>query len=153
MKKITLFLLAMVVSTSIWAENVKINGIYYSLGSTTAQVISDQSSDKSVYSAYTSVTIPSSVTYNNYTYPVTSVGTSAFEGCSNLQSVTLPSSVTTIDTDAFYGCVRLERVNLEEGLTNINLRAFYNCKLDTRMIVRRSIAPLRKSLRSSSPTA
>ena len=134
MKKITLLLLALVAGTSLWAENVKINGIYYSLSSTTAQVISDQSSDKSVYSAYTSVTIPSSVTYNNYTYPVTSVGTSAFEGCSNLESVVLPSSVTSIGTDAFYGCVRLESVNLEEGLTNINLRAFYNCKLDTIVI-------------------
>ena len=131
MKKITLLLLALVAGTSLWAENVKINGIYYSLGSTTAQVISDQSSDKSVYKPYTTVTIPSSVTYNAYTYPVTSIGTSAFEGCSNLESVVLPSSVTSIGTDAFYGCVRLERVNLEEGLTNINLRAFYNCKLDT----------------------
>jgi hypothetical protein len=134
MKKITLFLLAMVASASIWAENVKINGIYYSLGSTTAQVVSDQSSDKSVYSAYTSVTIPSSVTYNNYTYPVTSVGTSAFEGCSNLQSVVLPSSVTVIGTDAFYACVKLGSINLEEGLTAIGLRAFSGCKLDSIVI-------------------
>ena len=134
MKKLTLLLLAMVASASIWAENVKINGIYYSLGSTTAQVISDQSSDKSVYSAYTSVTIPSSVTYNNYTYPVTSVGTSAFEGCSNLQSVTLPSSVTVIGTDAFYACVKLGSINLEEGLTTIGLRAFSGCKLDSIVI-------------------
>ena len=131
MKKITFLLPALVACVSIMAENVKIDGIYYSLGNTTAQVISDQSSDKSVYSAYTSVTIPASVAYNNYTYPVTSIGTSAFEGCSNLQSVVLPSSVTIIGTDAFYGCVRLGAINLEEGLTTINLRAFYNCHLDT----------------------
>ena len=62
MKKITLLLLALVAGTSLWAENVKINGIYYSLGSTTAQVISDQSSDKSVYKPYTTVTIPSCTT-------------------------------------------------------------------------------------------
>ena len=134
MKKFTLFLLALAACASVLAENVKINGLYYSLGNTTAQVISDQSSDKSVYSAYTSVTIPASVTYNNYTYPVTSIGTSAFEGCSNLQSVVLPSSVTLIGTDAFYGCVKLGAINLEEGLTTINLRAFYNCHLDTVVI-------------------
>ncbi len=134
MKKLTLFLLAMVACASIFAENVKINGLYYSLGNTTATLISDQSSDKSVYSAYTSVTIPSSVTYNNYTYPVTSIGTSAFEGCSNLQSVVLPSSVTTIGTDAFYACVKLGSINLEEGLTTINLRAFWGCNLDTLII-------------------
>ncbi len=134
MKKLTLFLLALVACASIFAENVKINGLYYSLGNTTATLVSDQSSDKSVYSAYTSVTIPSSVTYNNYTYPVTSVGTSAFEGCSNLQSVTLPSSVTSIGTDAFYGCIKLGSINLEEGLTTINLRAFWGCNLDTIVI-------------------
>ena len=151
MKKITLFLLAMVASASIWAENVKINGIYYSLGSTTAQVISDQSSDKSVYSAYTSVTIPSSVTYNNYTYPVTSVGTSAFEGCSNLQSVTLPSSVTVIGTDAFYACVKLGSINLEEGLTAINLRAFWGCNLDT-VIIPSTVTTIGNSAFKNNPT-
>lgn len=130
MKKIYLFLLALCACfIQMYAETVKIGNLYYSLGTTTAQVVKDQSSDKSVYSAYTAVTIPASVTYNNYTYPVTSIGTSAFEGLTNLQSVTLPTSVNTIGTDAFYGCTKLGSVNWEEGLTTINLRAFYNCNL------------------------
>ena len=124
-----LFLALIVSATTLYAETVKIGNLYYSLGTTTAQVVNDQSSDKSVYKDYTSVTVPASVTYNNYTYPVTSIGTSAFEGLTNLQSVTLPTSVTTIGTDAFYGCTKLGSVNLEEGLTTINLRAFYNCNL------------------------
>ena len=125
-----LLLLALIVSaTTLYAETVKLNGLYYSLSATTAQVVKDQSSDKSVYKDYTAVTIPASVTYNGYTYPVTSIGTSAFEALKNLQSVTLPTSVTTIETDAFYGCTKLGSVNLEEGLTSIGLRAFYNCKL------------------------
>lgn len=125
-----LLLLALIVSaTSLYAETVKLNGLYYSLSATTAQVVKDQSSDKSVYKDYTAVTIPASVTYNGYMYPVTSIGTSAFEALKNLQSVTLPTSVTTIGTDAFYGCTKLGSVNLEEGLTSIGLRAFYNCKL------------------------
>ena len=125
MKKITLVLLVLVFSAGAWAETVKLNGLYYSLGTTTATLVSDQSSDKSVYKEYTSVTIPASVTYSNYTYPVVSIGTSAFEGCSNLQSVTLPPSITTIGTDAFYACPKLGSVNLPEGLTSINLRAFW----------------------------
>ena len=129
MKKFTLCLLALVTGASVWAENVKLNGLYYSLGSTTATVISDQSSDKSVYKDYPSVTIPASVTFNNYTYPVTGIGTSAFESCSNLQSVSLPSSINTINTDAFYGCVKLGSVILPEGLTTIGLRAFWGCNL------------------------
>ena len=129
MKRISLFMLALMACTLTFAENVKLNGLYFSLGTTTAQLIADQSSDKSVYKAYTEVTIPASVTYNAYTYPVTSIGTSAFEGCSDLQKVTLPASVTVIGTDAFYGCTKLGSVNLEEGLTTINQRAFYNCNL------------------------
>lgn len=112
-----------------YAETVLIDGLYYSLGTTTATVVKDQTSDKSVYSAYTTITIPASVTYNNYTYPVTSIETSAFEYLTNLQSVVLPSTITTINSDAFYGCSKLGSVNLPEGLTAINLRAFYNCNL------------------------
>lgn len=124
-----MFICVLLCATSLMAETVKINGLYYSLGATTAQVVKDQSSDQSTYKDYTTVTIPASVTYSNYTYPVTSLGTSAFEGCTNLQSVTLPSSIQVINTDAFYGCVKLGSVNLPEGLTAINLRAFYNCNL------------------------
>ena len=64
MRKLTLSLaLLMSALTAFAAETVLIDGLYYSLGTTTASVIKDQSSDKSVYSAYTSVTIPASVTY------------------------------------------------------------------------------------------
>ncbi|MBQ8939545.1 MAG: leucine-rich repeat domain-containing protein [Paludibacteraceae bacterium] len=147
-----LLLLALIVSaTSLYAETVKLNGLYYSLGTTTAQVVNDQSSDKSVYKDYTAVTIPASVTYNNYTYPVTSIGTSAFEGLTNLQSVTLPTSVTTIGTDAFWGCTKLGSVNLEEGLTSIGLRAFYNCAL-TEITIPSTVTSIGNSAFKGNPT-
>ena len=129
MKKIFILFTLVAMSTMLFAETVLIDGLYYSLGTTTAQVVKDQTSDKSVYSAYISVTIPDSITYNAYTYPVTSLGTSAFEALTNLQSVTLPNTITTIYTDAFYGCTKLGSINLPEGLTTIYQRAFYNCNL------------------------
>ena len=131
MRKIVFTLLCLMACVGMHAEVVKLNGLYYSLGTTTAQVVADQTSDKSVYSAYTTVTIPATVTYNNYTYAVNSIATSAFESCSNLQSVVLPASITTIGTDAFYGCTRLASVTLVEGLTAIYTRAFYNCNLSS----------------------
>ena len=37
-------------------------------------------------------------------YSVTTIGYSAFYGCSGLTSVTIPNSVTSISDYAFYGC-------------------------------------------------
>ena len=129
MRKFFTLLALMACTLTFAATTVQIGDLYYSLGTTTAQVVQDPTTNKSVYSAYTSVTVPASVTYEDYTYPVTSIGTSAFEALTNLQSVTLPATITTIYTDAFYGCTKLGSVNLPEGLTTINQRAFYNCNL------------------------
>jgi len=134
MRKISFLLLALVCAMNLLAETVLVDGLYYSLGNTTATLVQDQTSDKSMYKAYTSVTIPASVYYNNYTYPVTTIGQDAFEYCSNLQSVTLPNSITAIYSYAFYYCTKLGSVNLPEGLTSINQYAFYSCNLDTIVI-------------------
>ncbi len=134
MKKISFLLLALICVMSLMAETVLIDGLYYSLGTTTATLVKDQTSGNSVYGSYINVTVPASVYYNNYTYPVTTIGSNAFESCSNLQSVTLPNSITAINSSAFYYCTKLGSVNLPEGLTSISQYAFYNCNLDTIII-------------------
>ena len=132
MKRTTTIFLSLFCSIVLFADEiVKLNGLYYSLGTTTASVVSDQSSDKSVYTPYTTVTIPASVTYNNYTYPVKTIGQDAFEYCSNLQSVTLPNTITSIYSNAFLYCTKLGSINLPEGLTTIGEQAFYHCNLDS----------------------
>ena len=132
-KKIFMLAVAMIAgAASMMADQIIQSGdLYYSLGTTTATVVKDQSSENPTYKEFIEVTIPASVTYDNYTYPVKYIGTSAFEYCTKLQRVTLPESITTIYSDAFYGCSKLGDINLPEGLTNICKRAFYNCNLDT----------------------
>ena len=151
MKKLALCLLTWIVGSSVLAENVKLNGIYYSLGSTTAQVISDQSSDKSAYKNLTEVTIPASVNYNNYNYTVTAIGSDAFESCTNLQSVTLPATITTINSDAFYCCTKLGSVNLPEGITTIGSYAFNNCNL-TSITIPSTVTSIGNKAFQSNPT-
>ncbi len=65
---------------------------------------------KSNYSG--NVVIPESVTLNDITYSVTSIAYEAFYNCTNLTSVSIPSTVTTIGNYAFYGCTALKSVKL-----------------------------------------
>ena len=58
---------------------------------------------------------------------LTSIPDQAFYGCSKLDDVTLPSSVTTIGDYAFGSCASLGRFIIPATVTTISDTAFYNC--------------------------
>ena len=58
---------------------------------------------------------------------VTSIGSFAFSGCSGLTSLTLPSSVTSIGESAFRGCSSLASLTLPSSVTSIGKSAFSGC--------------------------
>ena len=60
---------------------------------------------------------------------VTSIGNSAFYGCSSLTSITLPKSVTKIGNEAFNGCSSLTNITIPDNsqLNNIGSYAFRDC--------------------------
>lgn len=85
--------------------------------------------DEYYKSPYTGdVSIPSSVTYNNKIYKVTGVGDHAFESCTYLTSVTLPSTITSIGVDAFCDCSSLVSVSMPSSVSSIGNGAFDGCK-------------------------
>ena len=64
-----------------------------------------------------------------YTIPagVTSIGKSAFCGCSSLSGITIPAGVTTIGFNAFGVCSSLREIMIPAGVTTIGGHAFYGC--------------------------
>ncbi|MBR5345124.1 MAG: DUF4214 domain-containing protein [Clostridia bacterium] len=63
------------------------------------------------------VTVPAGVKINE----------GAFNLCSNLTTVALPSDLTEIPAQCFSGCSSLASISLPEGITEIGDRAFMNC--------------------------
>ena len=55
------------------------------------------------------------------------IGSQTFEGCTKLSSITIPESVTEIQHNTFNGCASLAEVSLPESLRTISSNAFTNC--------------------------
>lgn len=76
----------------------------------------------------TDVVIPNEIYLNGKAYPITSIGDSAFKNNKTIRTVTIPGNVTTIGNSAFEGCSNLTKVSLApKGLVTIGNKAFKDC--------------------------
>ncbi len=103
--------------------------LYYNIdcANNTATVVPEN--DSYPYYSYEpsgELTIPSSITVDGHTYPVTSIGRSAFEGCHGITSVTIPTSVTNLDQAAFES-TGLQSLTIPNSVTSIGFSAFRDC--------------------------
>lgn len=71
------------------------------------------------YAKITSITIPNTVT---------TIESSAFENCKNIQILEIPNSVITIGSSAFSGCDKLDNVTMSSEVSSIESFAFGSCK-------------------------
>jgi len=117
MKKLFSICAFLMLVSGIYAVSTKftVNGITYN---TTYGTAVEVTSNINKYSG--SITIPSTVVYSAATYNVTSIGVSAFRNCSELTSITIPSSVTTIEDYAFYESSKLTNIDVNANNANFS---------------------------------
>ena len=59
----------------------------------------------------------------------------SFAGCTNIKSVTLPSSIKFIGDYAFYGCSSLESINITDQIDYMGIAAFAYCHALTKAVI------------------
>lgn len=101
-------------------HNVEPNKLYLSLDdSQEFYYVDGLSADSTV----NFIAIPE--TYNGL--PVTEIGYDAFNGCSSLETVSIPSSISVVQSGAFEGCSNLSDIAFSEDITIISSETFKNC--------------------------
>ena len=88
------------------------------------------------------ITIHATVVNGGNTYSVTSIGASAFYGCSGLTSISIPNSVTSIGQSAFYRCRGLTSITIPSGVTKIESSTFSGCSGLTSITIPNSVTSI-----------
>ena len=117
-------LLACLVAMQANAYDFVKDGIYYKISGTNATVTYDDVNN-TLYSG--TVNIPATVTNGGTTYNVTSIGPSAFQGCTGLMRVVIPNSVNYIMNNAFKGCTGLRTITIPASVYTIYNNVFDGC--------------------------
>ena len=124
-KQILILALLLSVTTSAFAVEAEIDGLWYEIVTKgkVATVIQYKNDNK--YSG--NIVIPETVVYEGATCSVTGIGDWAFLYCIGLTSVTIGNSVTSIGYGAFLYCIGLTSVTIGNSVTSIGGSAFRGC--------------------------
>ena len=139
MKKLLTLTLLLVLPLLAKAYDAEVDGIYYNLDRENETATVTRNYYKEYYG---SVDIPHNITYYGVEYSVTSLGKYAFEGCSNLTSVTIPNSVISIGELAFKNCTGLTSVTIPNSVTSIGGSAFVDCSGLTSVTIPNSVTSI-----------
>ncbi len=137
-------LLSVVLLLPQWASayDFMVDGLCYNRNSngTSVTVTYERTSYPRYSNLNGDLVIPESVIYNDTTYSVTSIGNSAFFGCSGLTSVNIGNLVTYIGNSAFSGCSGLSgELTIPNSVTSIGDYTFRNCSRLTSLTIPNSV--------------
>ena len=123
-------------SENVPVYDIDVDGVCYKLNGNEATVTTRERR----YGSYSgSVVIPSEVTFQGVTYPVTAIANGAFKNCYSLTSVSLPPTLKRIGKYAFKECLSLSSVAVPDGVTAIEDFAFLNCSGLSALTLGRSV--------------
>ncbi len=127
---------------SSWYYNWLLNDYYDNYSSSSYRSSSSSSSNSKTHDIYTykvsgkkatitdckssasgKIKIPSKIDE----YSVTEIDSYAFEDCTKITSITIPSSVKTIGYSAFSGCTGLTSITIPDGITTLESCVFNEC--------------------------
>ena len=149
MKKIFLIIAVLFSFSSLWADELLINGLYYWLNEETLTATASIHSEEDFwwldedggeewdgdegYNGNTTptelvdVTVRTNVTHFSKKYTVTSIAWGGFYGCKGIGSITLPKTITSIGDEAFYGCSSLTSFSIGANIKSIGSDIFGGC--------------------------
>ena len=73
---------------------------------------------------------------------VTSIGECAFSDCSSLSNIVIPNSVTSIGDSAFWGCSSLSSIVIPSSVTSIGDFAFWDCSSLSSIVIPDSVTSI-----------
>ena len=140
---VMLVVLMLMITSSAMAEEPKfevIDGFRYLLDSDTKTATLVPKTDGK-YSG--DIIIPEKVKGNDgVEYVVASLGSSCFELCSGLTSITIPSSVTSLSESCFSNCSGLTSITIPSSVTSLGASCFSFCSGLTSITIPSSVTSL-----------
>ena len=129
--RFSVMLLALLLPLTATAYDFLVDGICYNIKGNEAAVASRRVPGFLFIGYSGDIVIPATVTYNETTYPVTSIDAIAFYGCHDLTSIVVPNSVTEIGQEAFGNCPGLTSIVVESGNPRYDSRNNCNAIIET----------------------
>ena len=144
MKKIiSIMVSALLVCCNLFAFDFQVDGIGYTVTSFEKFTVAVDGLDSSLSGV---ISIPSTITYSNKNFlvtsinsarggdleslilpeSITSIGLSAFSG-TKIKEIDIPNSVTEIGRNAFANCAELEKITISNNVNRLNNYLFENC--------------------------